>query len=212
VNATKTNVIETGGRKIVRPAAAAKALGVSPRMVQKMVDSGALEGFKLPGSRDRRIFHDALEATLRRLGITKETKPLVWLVTTPQREDRFTTLLCGLARTEHIGGIPDAIDRLTTERPAAAVVDAGWLTRDQAALLTRGLQCGSTPTPVVLVVSDDETGQRTWANDATLVVPDFQLDLTRAVEWIAERVTKKPAPQQHDRRTGRKKKPQPQGV
>ncbi len=38
----------------------AKRLGVAPRTVCKWVDSGRLLGFKLPGSKDRRIHPQAL--------------------------------------------------------------------------------------------------------------------------------------------------------
>lgn len=191
------------GRKIVTTGYAARALGTSARTVCKMVDRKLLEGYRVPGSHDRRIFLDSLDGKMRELGIAAAAKPLVWLCTGREREDALCAKFAGLARTEHVRDFANALGHMAEERPAAAVVDAPWLGRNEAVMLARGLQCGNTPAPVVLIACDDEADPQQWADANTLVVQDCQLDPTRAVEWIVDKVTKKAAPQPLAKRRGR---------
>lgn len=60
----------------------ARALGVAPCTVSKWVDSGMMEGFRLPGSLDRRVYRDKFEAFCRTYGMRPEgERPVVLIVT-----------------------------------------------------------------------------------------------------------------------------------
>lgn len=56
-------------KEALTPGQVAKVCHTSPRMVNKWVDTGLLEGYRLPGSRHRRIPREALIRFLKEHGM-----------------------------------------------------------------------------------------------------------------------------------------------
>lgn len=61
----KSNSVPAGIGQVFTTGAVAKLLGVAPRTVSKWFDRGLLAGYRLPGSRDRRVTREALEQFAR---------------------------------------------------------------------------------------------------------------------------------------------------
>lgn len=54
----------------------AARLGFSPRMVVKWFDAGLLSGYRVPGSKCRRITPESVEAFVKEHGITPGSRPV----------------------------------------------------------------------------------------------------------------------------------------
>lgn len=55
----------------------AKLCGVAPRTASKWIDTGLLKGFRVPGSKDRRVLRTDLEAFAKEHGMPLLDAPLV---------------------------------------------------------------------------------------------------------------------------------------
>lgn len=66
-NRTRKQVLTTGE--------VARACNVAPRTVAKWIDQGQLRGYRIPGSRDRRVPLDALIRFMREYGIPMDRLP-----------------------------------------------------------------------------------------------------------------------------------------
>lgn len=62
------------GRDVFTTGQIARALRVAPRTVGHWIDDGHLKGYRLPGSKDRRVTRAALEQFVRESGM-----PVEWL-------------------------------------------------------------------------------------------------------------------------------------
>jgi excisionase family DNA binding protein len=74
----------------------AKIIGVAARTVNKWVDSGKLQGYRLPGSQDRRVTRDSLLRFLRENGMEHIVEKLEPTPEVPP-EPPPSCLLCGLS-------------------------------------------------------------------------------------------------------------------
>ena len=59
----------TNTKTVLTTGEVAAICNVAARTVSKWIDSGRLAGYRIPGSRDRRVTRDALEAFIRETGI-----------------------------------------------------------------------------------------------------------------------------------------------
>jgi excisionase family DNA binding protein len=148
---------------VVRPhtyttGSAAKLCGVSPRTVTKWTDSGQLKHYRIPGSRDRRIYAHHLADFMRANGmdLPPELKPLLTVVfglADLAPPPGFRSIACDfdlgvLAVTEPVGaavlgdddGLTDAIraaDLLRHRNPACRLVLVVGPDRDPAEVAAR---------------------------------------------------------------------------
>jgi len=59
----------TNNKDVLTTGEVASICKVAARTVSKWIDSGRLEGYRIPGSRDRRVTRDALESFIRKHGL-----------------------------------------------------------------------------------------------------------------------------------------------
>lgn len=109
-NRTRKQVLTTGE--------VARACNVAPRTVAKWIDQGQLRGYRIPGSRDRRVPLDALVRFMRDYGI-----PLDRLPTGPMR------MVTWLGMSELAASLAHAVaDRSEWElAQAGSAFEAGFL-------------------------------------------------------------------------------------
>lgn len=139
---------------------------VAARTVSKWIDSGRLDGYRIPGSRDRRVTRDALETFIRKHGLTNActsaSRGLERVLVVDADTATADTLAAALAqaaqrevRTAHSAfeaGV--AVERFT---PQWVIADTsigmgelcgllGWLQSERAASRVAVMGQGFTPT------------------------------------------------------------------
>mgnify|MGYP003340045675 CR=1 FL=1 len=62
-------MINTASRNVLTTGEVAQICNVAARTVSKWIDTGRLEGYRIPGSRDRRVTREALESFIRQNGL-----------------------------------------------------------------------------------------------------------------------------------------------
>ena len=97
---------------------------VAPRTVSKWIDSGALEGYRIPGGRERRVTEEAFEKFVKSRGL-----PAEWLV----RAAKLRVLIVGFtdsAEDEVLAAIKvaskRAFVRIARDAFEAGVICSGW--------------------------------------------------------------------------------------
>lgn len=129
----------------------ARICNVAARTVSKWVDSGRLEGYRIPGSKDRRIHVSALEQFMRAHGIP------------------FRGLSASTARTRIL-----VVDADRTAATTLKEVLEGMGTCDVATVhdvLSAGFECGRV-TPDVIIF-DNSAGDAAWFTTSVRARPGF---------------------------------------
>ncbi len=119
--------------KIYTTGQIAKLCDVAPRTVSKWFDDGLLNGYKLPGSLDRRVPREDLKAFLRAGNMKTQLAAL-------EREETYTILLVGLdADTE--GKVRETLSK-----------DKGFAYLSTQSLFEAGMMAGTSLEPNAVVV------------------------------------------------------------
>jgi two-component system response regulator RpaA len=140
----------------------AKICRVSPRTVSKWFDSGQLVGYRIPGSKDRRILCDKLVSFFRESGM-----PLSWLL----EEIQYRVLLVGIEQsiwtqlqrllpetdTSRLIKADDTFEAGLTVRdlhPTVVVID-GYLGHNETSCCLTHLK-NISPTPIVIYLASED--------------------------------------------------------
>ncbi len=135
---------------------AAKLLRVAPRTATKIFDAGLVDGYRLPGSKDRRIYRDSLERFMAARGMRNGHTPRVLLV---GLVPAAATELAALLQPDFASTAADTAIRgaaMLADRPAVVVVEVGSVGRGAALeLAALAREMNATAKCVCLLTEDD---------------------------------------------------------
>ena len=170
----------------------AKICKVNAHTVARWIDSGALEGFRLPNSRDRRVRKDCLVAFLKRHGwplgnLVKEQGPELKILALGVADH----LLKSVSRAEPEWLIYESRDPISAAfdagliQPEAILIDLNTINRERAELFADKMRSAYAPVLISLVPS----GQlRTVTWDESFFLPvDAELLAARIAGFVARR-------------------------
>lgn len=142
----------------------AAILKVATRTASKMIDRGLIKGYRIPGSRDRRVTHEALQRFLLESGMPVDDPefctPLVFALSPDESLCRRLAahVASGGYRFLHAPTAFDAGLRLSHEYPRLAVLDfaagKGW-----ALPLASRLTQSCPRTVLVALLNEDDGGE-----------------------------------------------------
>lgn len=179
-------------RDVLTTGQVARLCGVAPRTASQWVDSGMLPGWRLPGSKDRRVARAALVRFLRDNGVPVPQE--LWPAGTPLLVVSPDAALAP-ALAAHLPGWdvawaagPFAAGLLAAGRDDAAAVIDTLLGRDLAAGAAQALARRERPPALVAVTQEDDPETPGWCRRAARR-PFGAEELARAVADAAEVTT-----------------------
>lgn len=169
---------------------AAKICDVAPRTVSKWFDSGCLKGYRIPGSKDRRIPRDQLIRFLKEngmpLGELANQQCRVLLVGVNRVVGgQIADLLPGVAAIESAASAFEAGVACETWKPDVVVLDL-WLGRGESIEMAARIRMSLPESRLVALVGEDGADLPEKAFDHELRRPFAVEALTDILRTIAE--------------------------
>ncbi len=149
---------------------AAKLLRVAPRTATKIFDAGLVDGYRLPGSKDRRIYRDSLERFMAARGMRNGHTPRVLLVgLAPATAAALAALLADDFAVE-VAATALRAAVLLTRLPAVIVVDISTTGRAAAVELAAVAREMNAAVCAVALLTECDTQLAAWVEQGWLAV------------------------------------------
>lgn len=188
----------TQTKEVLTTGDVARLCHVAPRTVSKWFDTGKLRGYRIPGSRDRRIPLATLMAFMRAHGIPLNEldggtcRVLVLAGSQPQAwVSAFRT--DGRYETRSAGNGFEAGLIAQQFRPHVIVVDLAGVAAEDAQAICRNLKASPDLSTVKMICLSPEGDGRAWSADSgfdeCLSAPFATADLLQAVQRVTNLIT-----------------------
>ncbi len=177
------------GDRVFTTGQVAKICGVAPRTVCKWHDAGTIQGYRLPGSDDRRIPRRDLVAFLQAHGmrdaLARVSMPSVLVVGGRDARDCAAgAVLPEGVELIHAADVIDVGMAVQQRLPAVVVIDAVLGRSVALAVAARLRQLGPPPPAVIALAAEDDDDASAWQRAGCAVVlrrPVVPAELAAAV-------------------------------